>query len=63
VSRVEAAGTWLAADVLVPIALAIAFAVLLVRREASVTEPMVPLRLFANPPSRSAARSVSSPRR
>jgi hypothetical protein len=49
VSRVEAAGTWLAADVLLPIALGVAGAILLARREAVVPEPMVPLRLFANP--------------
>lgn len=49
VSRVEEAGTWLAAEVLVPIALAVGFAVLLVRREQAVSEPMIPLRLFANP--------------
>ncbi|MBL8838487.1 MAG: MFS transporter [Alphaproteobacteria bacterium] len=48
VSRVEAAGTWLAIDVLGPIAAGVVFGIALVMRERVAPEPMIPLRLFAN---------------
>jgi len=47
VSRVEAAGTWAAPEVIWPVAIGVAFAFALVARERRAPEPMIPLRLFA----------------
>lgn len=47
-SRVEAAGGWGRADVLLPIAAGMLLLAVLVVWERSAREPMIPLRLFAN---------------
>ena len=47
-SRVEAAGGWGRADVILPIVVGLALLVALVIREREAREPMIPLRLFAN---------------
>ncbi|HEY3911745.1 MAG TPA: MDR family MFS transporter [Stellaceae bacterium] len=48
VSGVEAAGGWGRIDVLVPIAIGVVLLGILVVREREASEPMIPLRLFAN---------------
>ncbi len=48
VSGVEAAGGWGRIDVLVPIAIGIVLVGILLVREREASEPMIPLRLFAN---------------
>jgi hypothetical protein len=48
VGRVESAGGWGRIDVLLPIAIGIMFLGGLIVREREATEPMIPLRLFAN---------------
>jgi EmrB/QacA subfamily drug resistance transporter len=48
VGRAEAAGGWGRVDVLVPLAIGIVLLAGLVVREREVSEPMIPLRLFAN---------------
>jgi EmrB/QacA subfamily drug resistance transporter len=48
VGRVESAGGWGRADVLVPIAIGIVILGGLIAREREAHQPMIPLRLFAN---------------
>jgi EmrB/QacA subfamily drug resistance transporter len=48
IGRVEAAGSWLRLDVLLPIAIGILFLFALVIREREAASPMIPLRLFGN---------------
>jgi hypothetical protein len=47
-SRVEQAGGWLTPTVLIPIAIGIVAALLLIALELRVAEPMLPMRLFSN---------------
>src|SRR5438045_3528157 len=48
-SRVEQAGGWGHSQVLAPIATGLVMTVALVWHELRVVEPMLPMRLFANP--------------
>ena len=47
-SRVEAAGSWLRADVLIPIVVGLVFMAILLAWERTTRDAMIPLRLFGN---------------
>jgi EmrB/QacA subfamily drug resistance transporter len=48
VSRVESAGSWVQLSILLPIAIGVVFAALLIAHEREARSPLIPLRLFAN---------------